>query len=307
MEKHKETPPEIPAQQHRPDGSEILTDKQIAAAVRKKSFPTWVDLLAIIGMFVLSNLLVGALVLSLLGGESGLAVFLSYAGTFLITIAFALTLTKRRTGTVKNILSFSFKGFNPSVILWGLILMLAANVVIEPLIELFPSQWYDLVTEQISAGGWATVTAVVLAPILEEMLFRGIIQDSLVRKRGPWSGILIASAIFGLIHGIPQQVVAGFCLGIIIGFVYYKTRSLLSVIVLHAINNALATFMNLFESEEGGIAGQSLRDLIGNDPVYWAVFAFCAVLLIVSLVQVQVSIRKGRERRMLKTEEKSTE
>lgn len=301
MEKHDETRPEMPGQPLEPQ-PEILTDKQIARAVHRKSFPTWIDLLAIVGVFVVAQLLVSLLFTLLLPQNSGLTTFLSYVGSFAVTIAFALTLTKQRSGTLREIVRFSFRGFNPAMILWGLILMLAANVVLEPLINLFPSDWYDLVKSQITTGGWATVTAIVMAPICEEILFRGIIQDSVVRKRGPWGGILIASAIFGIIHMIPQQVVAGFFLGIIIGFVYYKTRSLLSAIILHAINNALATFMTLFESEDGSTAELSLRQTLGNDTVYWTVFAVCGLLLIVSLVRVLVSIRKGKEQQLRKME-----
>lgn len=293
----------VPAPQEQPE-KEILTDKQIARAVHRNSFPTWLDILAMVGMFLLSQLLIGLVVaLAFRGQESGLNTFFSYVGAFVVTIAFALVLTKRRAGTTRNIMHFSFKGFNPAMILWGLILMLATNVVIEPLVNLFPSEWYDMIKEHITTGGWATVTAVVMAPICEEIFFRGIIQDSLVRKRGPWAGILIASAIFGIIHGIPQQVVAGFCLGIIIGFVYYKTQSLLSVIILHAINNALATFMTLFETEEN--VERTLREMLGNDTLYWVIFAFCALLLIFSLVGVLISIRKGKERQRLKAEENS--
>ena len=302
-ERHKDLP-ETSAP-HTGSTSGILSDKEIARAVRKKSYPTWKDLLAIVGIFLASNLLMSFIVLSFFGGQlTGPAMFISYVATFAVTIAFALTLARQRTGTSRNRLGFTFKGFNPAVILWGLILMLAMNVVIEPVINLFPAEWYKLVQDQIVTGGWATVTAVVMAPICEEVLFRGIIQNSLVRKHGPWSGILIASAIFGLIHGVPQQVVAGFCLGIIIGFVYYRTGSLLAAMVLHAINNALATFMSLFENEESS-AEQTLREMLANDTLYWIGYAFCALLLIVSLIQVQASIRKGREREKLRAAENS--
>ena len=86
------------------------------------------------------------------------------------------------------------------------------------------------------------LTVIVAAPILEEILFRGIIQGSLVRKYGPWRGVLVASAIFGVVHGIPQQVVNAFFVGAVLGFVYYCSRSLIVVMVIHAINNAFSYF-----------------------------------------------------------------
>ncbi|MCD8185357.1 MAG: CPBP family intramembrane metalloprotease, partial [Rikenellaceae bacterium] len=237
------------------------------------------DLFAVIGLFLLSNLLIGFLVGIAFGGRiDGLMTFFSYTASFAVTIAFALMLTRQRTGSLRRVMHFSFQGLNPTLILWGVILMLAMNVVIEPLIELFPKEWYEWIESQISSEGWAALTAVLMAPVCEEILFRGIIQDSLTVKRGPISGILIASAIFGAIHGIPQQVVAGFFLGLIIGYLYWRTRSLWSAIILHGINNALATFMNLFDSEEA-LAGRSLSEIIGDPIRYRLLYAGCAVLL----------------------------
>lgn len=276
------------------DPEKLLTDKQIRRAVHRNSFPNWKDILSIIGVFFVSSLLMTFVVLMAGGGTSGFSLFLTYVGQFGITIAYTIFLIKQRTKTLQNVMSFSFRGFNPAVILWGLILMLAVNVVIEPLIDLFPAEWYDLVGDQIKEGGWAMVTAVVAAPILEEWLFRGLIQDSLVRKNGPWKGILLASLIFGIIHLIPQQVITGILLGTIIGFVYYKTRSLLSAIVLHGINNSLAVFLSLLETEENPMG--SLREAIGSDTTYCVIFGVSVLLLILSLVQVVGMIRRGKER-----------
>ncbi len=61
--------------------------------------------------------------------------------------------------------------------------------------------------------------------------------------------------------------------------------------VLHLINNALATITTLFESEEN--AGATLRQMMGHEGLYWGVYAFCAVLLIVSLVQVVRKSERG--------------
>jgi membrane protease YdiL (CAAX protease family) len=271
----------------------ILTDKEIRRAVRKNTFPTWMDILSIVGVFFLSSLLMGAILLMVGIAQSGFGFFIGYLGQFVLTIAYTVFLVRKRTGKLGHVMHFSLRGFDPAVILWGLILMLALSVVIEPVINLFPAEWYDWVGDRLKQGGWMMATAVVVAPICEEVLFRGLIQGSLVRKRGPWVGIPIASALFGIIHIVPQQVVAGFLLGMVIGFVYYKTRSLLAAIVLHLINNALSAFLTLFEPDEG--PSPTLRQMIGNQTVYWVIFAVSALLVILSLVQVIGMIRKSRE------------
>jgi membrane protease YdiL (CAAX protease family) len=254
-------------------------------------FPTWIDLLAIVGMFGVSGGL-AAFVVSRTGtGEPGWATFWVYTISFALTIAFALLLARRRGGVGANGLYPGFRGFDPPRILWGLVGMLAAGVVIEPLIELFPDRWYAGVEERLTTGGWALFTAVVMAPVCEEILFRGIIQQGLTRRWGPWGGILFASALFGIIHCIPQQIVAGFALGIVIGFVYYRTRSLLSVIVLHAVNNGLAAFWGFWDSAAGS---RSLSETIGNTSVYRWIYGACAVLLILFLVGAAAAIRRAR-------------
>lgn len=87
------------------------------------------------------------------------------------------------------------------------------------------------------------VSAVILAPLLEELVFRGILQTSLLRLLGGrrWPALLLASAIFALTHGgvvtwhglLPLMVI-----GLVFGYVYERTGSLLAAILTHALFNA---------------------------------------------------------------------
>jgi len=262
---------------------------------RNNGFPSWTDLLALLGVFFLAGLLAGWIVAAAGMADSGLGLFIGYAGQFAFTIAFTVVWIRRRTGqSAAGEVRFSLRGFDPTAILWGVILMLALTVVIEPVLDLFPAEWYTWVSDRVTHGGWAMVTALVAAPICEEWLFRGLIQQHLVRRRGPWTGIVVASALFGLVHLIPQQVIAGFLLSLVIGLIYYKTRSLLAAVVLHAINNALATLLALTRPETG--PAPTLRQTIGNEAVYWTIFGTAAVLLVLSVVQVIGMLRRGAAR-----------
>lgn len=83
------------------------------------------------------------------------------------------------------------------------------------------------------------LSAAILAPILEELFFRGILQPFLIRWTArPWPSIVLTGIIFGffhypLIHTIPALAV----FGIFLGYLYAKTRSLTLVILLHVIFN----------------------------------------------------------------------
>lgn len=94
---------------------------------------------------------------------------------------------------------------------------------------------------ELSDEPLAVVAMALLAPIVEEMMFRGAIQGYLMRRcSNAWTGIIITAIIFGAIHMNPQQVVYATMLGIIFGWIYYRTRSLLPVIVGHVLNNSIA-------------------------------------------------------------------
>lgn len=78
---------------------------------------------------------------------------------------------------------------------------------------------------------------VIAAPILEELIFRGIILDGLLKKYSPLKSILVSSFLFGMVHLNPWQFIAGLLIGIFCGWVYYRTRSLLACIIIHFAAN----------------------------------------------------------------------
>lgn len=89
-------------------------------------------------------------------------------------------------------------------------------------------------------------TISVLAPLLEEVMFRGAIQGYMMRRmRSPWAAIIAAALVFGIFHMNPVQVVYATLLGVVFGWIYYRTGSLMSVIVGHVLNNTIATIMML--------------------------------------------------------------
>lgn len=104
--------------------------------------------------------------------------------------------------------------------------------------------------EQVSNNILGCISIAVLAPILEEVLFRGAIQGYLMRKYNPTVGIVVASLIFGLIHMNPIQVFYAFFLGLIFGWIYYRTRSLMPVVIGHVLNNSLAAISMITGAEE---------------------------------------------------------
>ena len=83
------------------------------------------------------------------------------------------------------------------------------------------------------------LTAAVIVPIGEELLFRGLAQSLLRRHFGPWPAVLIASAVFAVAHCTqPQAVPSLFVLAVVMGYNYERTGRLLAPMLIHALFNA---------------------------------------------------------------------
>ncbi len=87
-------------------------------------------------------------------------------------------------------------------------------------------------------------TAVIMAPLFEEIVFRGIIQKGMINNGvSANKAIWITSILFGVIHMNLWQFGGAVLLGYVLGIVYEKTQSLLLPILLHLFNNLMATLL----------------------------------------------------------------
>lgn len=224
--------------------------------------------------FALFSTLAAMLLKGRLGSEDLELAAAGSAGTLLACLLILRLLRWQDPG------QFHSLGLKPSglgkQLLWGLLIALAvwpmAIAFIVPYsleVVKFFCQWvwgwsylpqeHNLLREMAVASGptlWlATIMAVLVAPIAEEILFRGLLQGALVGLfRSRWVGILLAAFTFALMHlsgrdgYVPGQVPlvnlenipAIFFLGLALGYYYEKSRSLYRPIAAHLIFNALS-------------------------------------------------------------------
>lgn len=101
----------------------------------------------------------------------------------------------------------------------------------------------ELLLEPIETPGgvgyeyFMLLTLVILAPIVEEFVFRGVFLTRFAAKTSMWGGILISSLLFGVLH---LDFIGAFLFGIIASLLYLRTGNLLLPILFHMLNNALA-------------------------------------------------------------------
>jgi membrane protease YdiL (CAAX protease family) len=81
------------------------------------------------------------------------------------------------------------------------------------------------------------ISLVVIGPIFEEFAFRGLIMSSLESSYGIVKAIALSSVIFSFAHLEPARSIAIFLQFLIVGWLVYKTNSIFSSIMVHAINN----------------------------------------------------------------------
>jgi len=95
------------------------------------------------------------------------------------------------------------------------------------------------------------IVIAIMPAVAEEMIFRGIVQDSLEKMiTNPHVAILVASIIFSAIHMQFEGFLPRMVLGMILGYLFYWTRNLWIPIIAHAVNNGSQVIISYFRPEE---------------------------------------------------------
>ena len=186
-------------------------------------------------------------------------------------------------------ITFGWKNFGevPAKSLWLSIPFILASMVFINLCSEFIDlpNWMENDFFAMSRNLFGILSAAVMAPVVEEFLFRGAIEGHLLRQgKKPWAAIFISALVFGLIHINPAQVPFAFAIGAVFGWLYYRTGSVVPGIIGHFINNSIATIqMMVFSKEELNI---KTIDMIGEGPTY-ALFAASFALMIGSFLYLK--------------------
>ncbi|CAH0535510.1 hypothetical protein VST7929_03080 [Vibrio stylophorae] len=95
----------------------------------------------------------------------------------------------------------------------------------------------DMLERMMSGGVVSVISICLIAPFLEEMLFRGIILRGFLSHYPPSKAIILSAFLFGLYHLNIYQMFVTFWMGCFLGWLYYYSRSLWPVIFAHAVYN----------------------------------------------------------------------
>jgi membrane protease YdiL (CAAX protease family) len=160
------------------------------------------------------------------------------------------------------------------------------QVVVEPLSLMLPQ-----VEQSSGQGFWAIVTAILFAPVFEELIFRGVILEAMLRRHRRSFSVVVTSALFAIVHFEPSVMFSAFVSGLVLGTIYLHTNSIFSTIILHSINNAIAYSLITLNIENYSY----YQVLGGSGTTYYVVYAICFVISVFATVQTW----RRRKRRSL--------
>lgn len=227
-------------------------------------------------------------------------VHVAYSGKWLAAISVASSLvniavfTRLRWTPVSN----SYLLSRPWIsLIWVAILslgtILPAEWIYEQLQISMPES-YEQLFEGVMSEPWGYLAIGVLAPVAEEVVFRGAILRVLLRlfsHKWHWAAIALSAIVFGLVHGNAAQGIHAFIIGLLLGWMFYRTDSIVPGIVMHWVNNSVAYVMyNIMPDMADG----KLIDLFHGSQkmmVGGLFFSFC--ILIPALFQLAIRLKKA--------------
>lgn len=133
----------------------------------------------------------------------------------------------------------------------------------------------------------------LIGPICEELLFRGGVQHDIQKRfisQGPAIAIGFSAILFSLIHMNPAQMPAAFILGVVLGFAYWWTGSLVAPVCIHVFNNSFACTLGLLAPDD-----DSFIHFIGGNQAAVITAAASALWLILMLHLIRQEMKKSTE------------
>lgn len=133
-----------------------------------------------------------------------------------------------------------------AVLFWVVLLTLGTilpSIWLQEVLQLSMPERLEQHFMRLLENRWGYLVLGILAPVVEEVVFRGAILRVLLhffRRQRHWAAIVVSALFFGLIHMNSAQFLHAFLMGILLGWLYCRSDSIVPGIVLHWVNNTVA-------------------------------------------------------------------
>ena len=164
---------------------------------------------------------------------------------------------------------------------------IATAFAAEPISSLLPEmpEWFEQIMSGLTGGNFilSFICVSIFAPLFEEWLCRGIVLRGLLTTMRPASAIAVSAAFFAVLHMNPWQALPAFLLGVVFGYVYYKTGSLKLTMLMHFVNNTMALVMSRIPSLQDA---ETFADVM-SPWAYACVIAACIIFLAAAFITLR--------------------
>lgn len=241
---------------------------------------------------IIGSILSGLFTL-LMGSSAEVASYstlISYPVSFIPPLLYASAQSRRNemfdSGYALDSSNFGSKG-GPVIALTVSLATIAAAFVAEPITALLPEMpaFLEEALKSLTNGPlWTSLVCVsIFAPLFEEWLCRGIVMRGLLSKMNPTGAICISAAFFAVLHMNPWQAIPAFILGVLFGYVYYRTGSLKLTMLMHCVNNTMATIFSRIPSFEDA---ETFMDVL-SPWKYAGAYIACILILASAIVIIR--------------------
>ena len=164
---------------------------------------------------------------------------------------------------------------------------IATAFAAEPISSLLPEmpEWFEQIMSGLTGGNFilSFICVSIFAPIFEEWLCRGVVLRGLLTTMRPASAIAVSAAFFAVLHMNPWQALPAFLLGVVFGYVYYKTGSLKLTMLMHFVNNTMALVMSRIPSLQDA---ETFADVM-SPWAYACVIVACIIFLAAAFITLR--------------------
>ncbi|WP_184545939.1 CPBP family intramembrane glutamic endopeptidase [Mucilaginibacter sp. FT3.2] len=244
------------------------------------TYPNWKSLFKLFFIFLLYSIAGGILLGVFFADAKNLATplvkaFLSlvlYVLTMLFTVMYAVKKSKKLHSSTA--FDFSFNKITGWVVPVVIISTLALVVGLERIADIvpMPAAVQKVFEKMFTKNPFSLINMIIAAPIMEEILCRAVVLKGLLKNYSPQKAIVISAVFFAILHLNPWQALPAFFGGLFLGWVFYKTRSVIPGMIIHATINASASLVLFLPKYQHGF-------LSALGMPYYLVLCVCAILV----------------------------
>lgn len=170
--------------------------------------------------------------------------------TIAICIGVFIVFLKRTTGYKVQLLSnISFVGMMLAIgcsFLFFLLLDRGLDPIFEGMFPQSEQDYQEMLESLIKSPLASMIQVCVLAPIIEEILMRGVVLGGLKNSYGTVTALLISATLFALLHFNMVQTLSAFVCGMILGLLYIKTNSVFCCMIAHSGYNLISYVVMIY-------------------------------------------------------------